>query len=126
MTEGAADGEGLVSPEGWGRLRLAVAAEGATLIALTVIAAPLKRILDLPLLTQVMGPVHGLAFLFLLYMLVEALAARMIGGRAALRLAVGAMIPFGGVVNERRLARRASAARARAARTEIAQDGADA
>jgi len=94
-------------PEGWGRLRFAVALEGATLITLVMIASPLKRFADLPVATQIMGPVHGLAFLVFLYILVEAVAARTLNGRAALRLLVGAMVPFGGVVNERWLARMA-------------------
>ena len=99
------------TPEGWTRLRLAVALEGATLIALVFVASPLKRLADMPEATQVMGPVHGLAFLFFLYVLVEALAARMVGGWAGLRLALGAFVPFGGVVNERWLARKARMAR---------------
>ena len=102
-----------VTDQGWGRLRLAVALEGATLIALVLIASPLKRLADMPQATQIMGPVHGLAFLFFLYVLVEALAARMIGGWAALRLGLGAFVPFGGVVNERWLARKAEAAATR-------------
>jgi len=96
---------GSVSNEGWGRLRFAVALEGATLIALVLIASPLKHFGDMPIATKIMGPVHGLAFLFLLFVLVEALEARRIGARVALRLFIGAMIPFGGVVNERWLAR---------------------
>lgn len=98
---------GSAASEGWARLRIAVALEGATLITLVLIAAPLKRFADLPIATQIMGAAHGLVFLFFLYVLVEARAARMIGGRVALRLFVGAMVPFGGLVNERWLARRA-------------------
>ena len=91
--------------EGWNRLRFAVAVEGATLITTVLIASPLKRIADLPEATQIMGPIHGIAFLFLLYVLVEALSARMINGPKAFRLFLGALIPFGGVINERWLAR---------------------
>ena len=90
------------------RLRLAVALEGATLITLVLIASPLKRFADLPMATQIMGPVHGLAFLIFLYVLVEAVAARTIDRRAGLRLFIGALVPFGGVINERWLARRTS------------------
>lgn len=98
--------------EGWGRLRLAVALEGATLIALVCIASPLKRLADMPAATAVMGPLHGLAFLFFLYVLVEALAARMIGAGGGFRLFLGAMVPLGGVVNERWLAAKVKAQRA--------------
>lgn len=93
--------------EGWVRLRVAVLLEGVTLIVLVLIASPLKRLADVPVVTQIMGPVHGLAFLFFLYVLIEARAARLFGDRAALRLAIGAMVPFGGIVNERWLARMA-------------------
>ena len=96
---------GEIHLEGWRRLRLVVAIEGATLLSLVLIAAPLKRLADLPIATQIMGPVHGLAFLCLLYLVTEGLAARMINGPKAVRLLVGAMIPFGGIFNERWLAR---------------------
>ena len=114
MTKGETTA-GPATDEGWGRLRLAVALEGATLIALVLVASPLKRFADIPFATQIMGPAHGLGFLFFLYVLVEAIAAGTIGGRAALRLVFGAMVPFGGVVNERWLAGRTRTARARAA-----------
>ena len=114
MTKGETTA-GPATDEGWRRLRLAVALEGATPIALVLIASPLKRFADMPVAPQVMGPAHGLSFLFLLYVLVEAIAARMIGGRTALRLVLGAMVPFGDVVNERWLAGRVKTARARAA-----------
>lgn len=90
-----------------------MALEGATLIVLVLVASPLKHLADLPVAVQIMGPVHGLAFLFFLYVLVEAVAARMVGGWAVPRLVVGAMVPFGGLVNERWVAgqaRRACAA----------------
>ncbi|WP_299328759.1 DUF3817 domain-containing protein [Parasphingopyxis sp.] len=97
--------------ECWGRLRFAVALEGFTLITLVLVGSTLKHFADIPIAVQIMGPVHGLAFLFFLYVLVEAISARMIGGWAGLRLLIGAMIPFGGFVNERWLARKAKAIR---------------
>lgn len=103
MTDGASIAD-FVGNEGWRRLRVAVLLEGATLIVLVLIASPLKRFADMPVATEIMGPVHGLAFLFLLYVLVEARAARMFGNWAALRLCIGAMVPFGGLVNARWLA----------------------
>ena len=104
MADGASDVD-RVRNEGWQRLRIAILLEGATLITLVLIASPLKRLADLPVATQVLGPVHGLAFLFFLYVLVEARAARMFGNAGTLRLLIGAMVPFGGIVNERWLAR---------------------
>ncbi len=86
-------------------LRAAVALEGASLLLLVFVAVPVKHLLDLPLATGIMGPVHGLAFLFFLHALTEALAARAIPARASIRLLLGAMIPLGGLFNERWLAR---------------------
>ncbi|RJY06924.1 DUF3817 domain-containing protein [Aurantiacibacter aquimixticola] len=99
-----------ITNEGWGRLRFAVALEGFTLITLVLVGSTLKHFADMPIVVQVMGPVHGLAFLLFVYLLIEALAARMIGGWAAVRLFIGAMIPFGGFFNERWLAKKAKAA----------------
>lgn len=88
-------------------LRFAVALEGATLLILVLAAVPLKRVFDVAEATQIMGPVHGLAFLLFAYALVEALSARAIGALGAVRLFLGAMVPFGGLVNERWLAKKA-------------------
>lgn len=85
-------------------LRFAVAIEGATLLMLVLVAVPLKRVFDIPFATEIMGPIHGLAFLIFLYALAEALSARAIPKRSTIRFLLGAMIPFGGVLNERWLA----------------------
>lgn len=85
-------------------LRFAVAIEGATLLLLVLVAVPIKRIFDMPFATEIMGPIHGLAFLIFLYALTEALSARAIQKRSSIRLLLGAIVPFAGVLNERWLA----------------------
>ena len=101
MSENQANARSIVNRPGTGLLRLAVAAEGATLVLLVGLAVPVKLLLDLPLATKIMGPIHGVAFLFLLYALTEAYAARAIGRTAILRLTAGALVPFGGFYNEK-------------------------
>lgn len=49
--------------------------EGVTLILLMCVAVPLKNLTSLPILTGVVGPFHGLAFLLFLYAVVESWAA---------------------------------------------------
>ena len=67
---------------GSGRLRVAVAPQGPTLIALAPFASPPKRRAD-PTAVQVPGPVDDAAFLFLRPLLVEVLGAQAIGSREA-------------------------------------------
>ena len=92
-----------------GDLRLAGMVEGTTLILLMGVAVPLKRMAGLPEATAVMGAVHGAAFLVYLAMLIDALAAGLIGRWIALRGAALALVPTGTFWNDRAL-RRAEAA----------------
>ncbi|MFC3227505.1 DUF3817 domain-containing protein [Marinibaculum pumilum] len=85
-------------------LRLAAVAEAITLLVLIGIAVPLKHLAGLP--AAVMGPVHGTAFLAFLWLLARSCAAGELPWRASGRLLLGAMLPFGGLVNERWLSRR--------------------
>ena len=52
-----------------------------------------------------MGPVHGLAFLFYVWMLIQSHAQIGWSGRQWLRMALCAFIPLAGFVNERLLKR---------------------
>lgn len=79
--------------------------EALTLLALFCVAMPLKYLTGLPMAVSVMGPVHGVAFMVFAWFVVRSWAGGLIGGWGALRLFVGAFIPFGGFVNERWLRR---------------------
>lgn len=87
-------------------LRIATLAEALTLLALVLVAVPLKHAANLPEATRVMGPVHGAAFLTFSWFVVRAWAEGLFGWRGAARMMAGAMIPFGGFANERWLKRR--------------------
>ena len=88
------------------RMRAVSLLEGATLVLLLGVAVPLKHLAGFPVATSIMGPIHGIAFVLYVWMLVQTLS---LGGwtRAeAARMVLAAFIPFGAFVNERALARR--------------------
>ena len=88
------------------RMRAVSLLEGATLVLLLGVAVPLKHLAGFPVATSIMGPIHGIAFVLYVWMLVQTLS---LGGwtRAeAARMVLAAFIPFGTFVNERALARR--------------------
>ncbi|MBY4894792.1 DUF3817 domain-containing protein [Rhodobacteraceae bacterium N5(2021)] len=86
-------------------LRYAAFAEAVTLASLICIAMPLKRLADIPAATSIMGPIHGIVFLFFIWIVIRSWAEGLVNGWGAGRLVLGAMIPFAGFVNERWLAR---------------------
>ena len=53
------------------QMRFASVLEAITLLLLFLVAIPLKYAFDLPIATKIMGPIHGLAFLFYLWNLVR-------------------------------------------------------
>ncbi len=90
---------------GLARLRLAALAEASTLLLLVFVAVPLKHIMGLDQATHIVGPIHGAAFVLLLWVVMQAWSEGVMEASNALRLLVGAMIPFGGIVNARWLRR---------------------
>jgi len=80
--------------------------EGTTLLLLVGVAVPLKHLAGYPIATRIMGPVHGIAFVLYVWMLIQTVS---IGGwsrGATARMVLAAFIPFGAFLNERALARR--------------------
>lgn len=92
-----------------GRMRIASLLEGITLLLLVFVAVPLKYLADLPMSTRIMGPVHGLAFLLYVWMLIQTVSGGDWSRKAIVRMVVAAFIPFGAFLNERALARRQAA-----------------
>ncbi|WP_298260793.1 DUF3817 domain-containing protein [uncultured Litoreibacter sp.] len=82
-------------------LRFFAVAEGVTLLVLLLIAMPLKYMAGLPEVVSVMGAVHGITFLVFMWIVIRSWAEGGLDGLGAVRLGVGAMIPFGGIFNER-------------------------
>ncbi len=77
------------------RLRLASWAEGATLLLLLLVAVPLKRLAGWPEAVSVMGPVHGLAFLVYVPMVLQAWQQGHIRSADLAWLLLAAFVPFG-------------------------------
>lgn len=88
-----------------GLLRAAIC-EALTLLALFGAAMPLKYWAGVPQAVSVIGPLHGLAFIVFLWFVARSWGEGLINAPGALRLFLGAFIPFGGLVNERWLRRR--------------------
>ena len=83
-----------------------VALAEATSFLLLLVASVLKRTADADVLVTILGPIHGI--LFIAYVLI-ALAVRPDQGwdaRTTLLILLGAVVPFGGYVVDRWLARR--------------------
>lgn len=78
-----------------GRLRILSIIEGASLILLVFIGVPLKYFMASPMLVKILGPVHGVLFLLLVFMVISAaIEFRWKFGRTILIL-VSTVVPFG-------------------------------
>jgi integral membrane protein len=88
------------------RMRIVSLIEGSTLLLLLGVAVPLKHVAGIVLATRIMGPVHGLAFLAYLWMLIQTVSGGGWSRSETMRLALAALIPCGAFINERALARR--------------------
>jgi len=92
-----------------GRMRIASILEATTLAILVFVAVPLKHAFGMPQLVSAMGPVHGLAFLFYIWMLIQSHFQFGWTGREWLRMVACAFIPLAGFINERLLKQRQDA-----------------
>lgn len=87
---------GKLSPKrllGWAALF-----EGSTLILLTCIAVPIKYFLGYPEIVVWMGPVHGVAFLVYIWLVLSVAAEEKWSAIESLRALVAAFIPLGGLL----------------------------
>ncbi|MBX9458364.1 MAG: DUF3817 domain-containing protein [Rhizobium sp.] len=84
-------------------MRVASILEASTLAILVFVAVPLKHMFGMPQLVSAMGPVHGLAFLFYIWMLIQTHFQIGWSGREWIRMILCAFIPLAGFINERLL-----------------------
>ncbi|MCL7751039.1 DUF3817 domain-containing protein [Guyparkeria hydrothermalis] len=80
--------------------------EGGSLIALVAIAMPLKYMADLPEAVSVVGPVHGVLFLWTMAVLAITLYRRLLPIPHGAVVAIAAFIPFGGLFSHHLVRRR--------------------
>ena len=88
------------------RMRVVSVIEGSTLLVLVFVAVPLKHLGGYPIATAIMGPIHGMAFLLYVWMLIQTVSGAAFPRRDVVRMVVAAFIPFGAFLNERILRRR--------------------
>ena len=91
------------------RLELVSFMEGTTLLLLVCAAVPLKHVASIEDAVHVMGPVHGMAFLAYMWTAIQTVSGGGWSRGETARLLAGAVVPFGGFLNLRFLARRAAA-----------------
>lgn len=88
------------------RMRAVSILEGATLLLLLGVGVPLKHLAGLPIATSIMGPIHGIAFILYIWMLIQTVSGGSWTRAEMVWMFCAALIPFGAFVNERALARR--------------------
>jgi integral membrane protein len=84
-------------------LRIVNLLEGLSLLALVLVAVPLKHLAHEPLAVRVVGPLHGLLFIWLLHTLFHAHLELGWPRRRALALLLLSALPFGFVLSDRDL-----------------------
>ena len=77
--------------------------EGTSTLVLFGVAMPLKYVWDMPLAVRVVGSLHGFLFVALAIMCVMAITRVPIGRKLAFAGILGAVVPFGPFVVDRRL-----------------------
>ena len=92
---------GLIPPKRRQLLGLEIASllEATTLVVLVCIAVPLKHFLGVATAVKVMGPVHGLAFIFYIWVVIQTVSAGDWPGRDIVRMVGVAFVPFAGFLN---------------------------
>ncbi|HEX6388043.1 MAG TPA: DUF3817 domain-containing protein [Solirubrobacteraceae bacterium] len=88
--------------------RLAVIEAASFLLLLT--ASVIKRTADEALGVQILGPVHGLLFVGYVYVALQIRHDQGWDGRTTALILLGAVLPFGGFVVDRKLADRPATA----------------
>ncbi|NCE89435.1 DUF3817 domain-containing protein [Pseudomonas sp. L13] len=87
-------------------LRYAACVEGSSLLILLTIAVPLKHLFDYPAAVQVVGPLHGLAFLTYCWLAISVATSEKWKATKLLGAVALAFIPLGGFFAARFLWRR--------------------
>lgn len=88
------------------QMRMASITEGVTLAVLIFVAVPLRHLFDIRMATMIMGPIHGLAFVFYIWTLALAVAAGGWPRPQVFWMLIAAVVPFGAFFNDRVIAQR--------------------
>jgi integral membrane protein len=85
------------------KLRIASLLEATTLVLLIFVAVPAKHLFGEPHATAIMGPIHGLAFVFYIWLVLQAAGSGDWPRATIGRMVLFAFIPLAGFINERML-----------------------
>jgi integral membrane protein len=77
------------------RLRCVAFLEGLSYLVLLFVAMPLKYLADRPLAVRVVGSLHGLLFVTLVILTLQALRRRAKSFAFGVRMAIASLVPFG-------------------------------
>lgn len=90
-------------------MRRASLFEGSTLLLLVLVGMPLKHLAGLPQTTAILGPIHGMAFLLYVWMLIRTVSGGGWPWADILLMVVDVFIPVGVLLNGAVLDRRRAA-----------------
>ncbi|MBF6057045.1 DUF3817 domain-containing protein [Thiomicrorhabdus heinhorstiae] len=76
-------------------LRFSALLEGSSLLLLLLVAVPLKRLADMPEAVAIVGPIHGVLFLFFISMLFSHAARGDLSAKQTLIGFIASFIPTG-------------------------------
>lgn len=80
--------------------------EATTLAVLVCIAVPLKHLAGYPLAVSVMGPIHGMAFISYIWVVIVTASAGLWRPAEIWRLVLSALVPFAGFASAQWIARK--------------------
>ena len=84
-------------------LRSVAFLEGISYVVLLFVAMPLKYLAGQPMAVRVVGLLHGILFMWLMFLLFEGVSSRGRPRSWALRIGIASLLPFGTLVLDRRL-----------------------
>ena len=85
------------------RLRITAMIEGCSYLLLLFIAMPLKYMMDMPLAVRIVGSIHGALFMVVLFFILQAFLDKKIDFKMSVVVFVGAILPFGPFLIDKRL-----------------------
>lgn len=85
------------------RLYLAAIMDGVALLALFGIGLPLKYLADFPLAVSLLGPLHGVLFLWLVFNLFLAVTRGGLGKGMGMMMFVASLFPLGAFIADHQL-----------------------
>lgn len=92
--------------------RIAAIVEGITTLALFFVAMPIKYMLHDPLWVQIVGPLHGYAFLLYIALMAVLMRKAPWTNADVVRASLASLIPFGTFLNDGAIKRRWQTAQA--------------